>query len=357
MKDTHFLEREPIAGLYEWFADETAPTSPVWERLCRWVARTPEVNARLDALPGQARQPNRFLGAVRFLGGPTEPGPAFVAWLDQAWPQVEEVVLTRTTQTNEPGRCAVIAPLLASLPQPVALLELGASAGLCLLPDRYGYRFHRAEGMPQLADAGGPSRVSHGSAAGPDAPVLESAVVGEAPGDPATVRVVGRLGIDLNPLDVRDADTRRWLRALVWPGEEDREERLAAALDVAAADPPPLRRADLPDDPATLVGETVAELAAAYPGATVVVQHSAALAYLDRSARSAAVAAIRGSGARWISMEGMAVVPGITEMVEPVLGPPPGGTPFVLSLDGVPQAWVQAHGRWAAWAGATAPGR
>ena len=50
-------------------------------------------------------------------------------------------VLARATQTNEAGRCAVLLPFLAELPQPLALLEVGASAGLCLLPDRYSYRY------------------------------------------------------------------------------------------------------------------------------------------------------------------------------------------------------------------------
>ncbi len=51
---------------------------------------------------------------------------------------------TRSTQTSEPGRCATLLLLLARLPQPLALLEVGASAGLCLLPDRYGYDYQVA---------------------------------------------------------------------------------------------------------------------------------------------------------------------------------------------------------------------
>lgn len=321
MKDNHFLEREPIDGLYRWMAGETADSSPAWERMCLWVAETPEVRDRLDALPGMARQPNRFLAAIRFLDGPTEPGEDFLAWVDREWPAIESVILTRTTQTNEPGRCAVTAPILASLPQPVALLELGSSAGLCLLPDRYA-----AAGL-----------------------TFPSEVTGVPPGEARDLVVAGRLGVDLNPLDVTDADTRRWLRALIWPGEEDREERLAAALEIAAQHPPELRRADLTEDPQALIGGLVEALRAAHPGATPVVLHSAALAYLDRDDRGAVTSAIRASGARWVSMEGMKVVPEIAPRVAR-LGEPPSPTAFVLSLDGQPLGFSQAHGRWVRWA-------
>lgn len=321
VKDTSFLATEPIDALYRWFADETAATSPVWERLCRWIADTPQVHERLGALPGEARQPNRFLAAVRYLDGPTEPGPTFLAWFEQEWPQVEELVLTRTTQTNEPGRTAVTAQVLASLPQPVVLLELGASAGLCLLPDRYA-----AAGL-----------------------LFPCEVSGRSPGDPADLVVAGRLGVDRNPLDVTDQDTRRWLRALVWPGEEDREERLAAALDIAAEDPPEVRAADLTRAPHEVIADLLGELRHTHPEATPVVLHSAFLAYLDRPGREAVVAAIRDSGARWVSFEGIKVVPGIEERVGR-LGEQPAPTTFVVSLDGEPLGWSQAHGRWVRWA-------
>ena len=55
--------------------------------------------------PGDARE---VAAVVRFLCGPTEPGSDFVAWLDECWAEVEHVILTRTTQTNEPARCAAL---------------------------------------------------------------------------------------------------------------------------------------------------------------------------------------------------------------------------------------------------------
>lgn len=336
MREGHYFERTPIDELYRWFAAESAATSPTWQRLCLWIAETPDVNARLGALPGQARQPNRLLAAVRYLKGPTAPGPAFRGWLDEHWEEVSRIVTSRTTQTNEPGRLAVLAPVFASLPQPVALLELGTSAGLCLLPDRYAYRYD-----------GGPVR--RPAAATPTAPVLEADTEGTAPGDPASLVVAGRRGVDANPLDSRDEDTRRWLRSLVWPDEDDRETRLASALRIAAHDPPPVRRADVAVEPDALVGELLGELRRAAPDATPVVFHSAMMAYLDRDHRRAVRDAIVASGTRWVSFEGTRVVDGIDERAPGLGEPPPWGT-FLVALDGEPVGWAQAHGRRVRWA-------
>ena len=52
MKGAHAYAAMPIDELYRWFAGEADPTSPTWGDLCRWVADTPELLARLDALPG-----------------------------------------------------------------------------------------------------------------------------------------------------------------------------------------------------------------------------------------------------------------------------------------------------------------
>lgn len=299
MKGAHAYATMPMDELYRWFAGEAEPTSPTWGDLCRWVADTPTLLTKLDALPGLKRQPNLFLGAIRYLDGPLVGGPHFLAWAEANWPSIEALILSRFTQTNEPGRSAVLAPVFASLPQPVALFELGASAGLCLIPDRY----------PWL--------------------------------DVKGLQVAHRQGLDANPLDASDPADARWLRSLVWPGETAREERLAAALAVAASDPPPVKRGSLPDD----LGEFLAEaLRQAQGPVTPVVFHSATLAYLARPERDEVVAQIRASGVRWVSFEGPTVV---TELRGKV--PDDGRPHFVLALDGEPVARCSPHGGWVDW--------
>nr|WP_275311681.1 DUF2332 family protein [Streptomyces yunnanensis] len=54
-----------------------------------------------------------------------------MTWVVTHWDEVSSLMLVRLTQTNESARCATLLPVLATLPQPLALIEVGASAGLC----------------------------------------------------------------------------------------------------------------------------------------------------------------------------------------------------------------------------------
>ena len=323
MQDTHFYAATPIPELYRWFAGEAAPTSPIWEDVCLYIADHAGLAELLDSLPGRKRQPNLFLAAIRYLGGPVSPGEPLASWARDNWGEIRALILSRATQTNEPGRTAVLAPLLASLPQPVALLEVGASAGLCLIPDRYRYSFD--------------GELVAGINAAPDAPVMQCRVEGELPGSPSELRIASRLGLDLNPLNAADPDDARWLRALVWPGEEEREQRLVAALGAAAVDPPTVLGGSAPADLRLL-------LDAIPDGATPVILHSATLAYLARPDRDAFVDAVRGAGVRWVSFEGPTVVTSLKGRA-----PDPGLPHFIVGLDGDPVAVASPHGGWVRW--------
>ena len=141
------------------------------------------------------------------------------------------MMIARATQTNEPARCAALLPVLARLDGPLALVEVGASAGLCLYPDKYSYEYD-------------------GRQVGARSPVhLASTTTGDMPLPDRLPHVVARVGIDLNPLDPADRDDRSWLRALVWPGPlaEDRLRRLDAAAELAGREPARMLRGDLMD--------------------------------------------------------------------------------------------------------------
>lgn len=327
MKTTRYWESAAIPELYEWFATEVQPSSPAWARVSRQVASTPSIAARLDALPAAARQPNLFLGACKFLGGPLDADPSLPDWVASHWPQIERLVTTRFTQTNEVGRCAVIAPVLASLPQPIALIEVGMSAGLGLFPDLYGYRWTLEDGT--VVTGGTPSEVT-----------IECRVTGT--GLPLEVpNVAWRAGIDRNPLDPEDPDDAAWLRALVWPGEEVREQRLAGALRTVAGHDALRVAGDITD---ALPGV----IAAAPRDATVVVVHSATLAYLPRDARMRHLELLSELGVHWVTNEGTKVVPAVRDVLPAGFTDDPRPC-FVLALDGAPLARVGSHGQWLDW--------
>ncbi|GAB7047044.1 DUF2332 domain-containing protein [Catenuloplanes indicus] len=294
---------------YAAFAQEACGVSPVYEGLARAVAGDAELLALIDGLPEAKRQPNLLFGTVRLLGGPVESWAGFRAFVVERWNAVAREMRARITQTNEAGRCALLLPVLASLPQPLALLEVGASAGLCLYPDRYSYRY-------------GPHALGDG------VPVLhcESDLLPSR-----RPEVVWRAGIDLNPLDVRSAADLAWLDALIWPEHEHRRTRLRQAAAVVAADPPLLVRGDLV--------EALPSLAARAPaGATLVVFHTSVLYLVPPEPRAAFVSLVRSLPGHWISNEAPDVLtPGAA-------GPPP-GYHNMLALDGRPLAWTRGHGQ------------
>jgi hypothetical protein len=314
--DAH--EAEETAEFYRGFAGQEARgRSRLYEQLTRGVSDDPDVVSLLVQLPRPLRQPNLLLGVVRFKFGTVAGYPEFRDLVIENWDEVSAEILVRRTQTNEPARCATLLPVLVSLPQPLALIEVGASAGLCLLPDRYRYDYG--------SDPIGPA----------ESPVMLRCEAGTAPPE-RLPEIAWRAGIDIAPIDVTDESATAWLEALVWPGEGDRLERLRAALAVAREDPPPLFRRDIRDG----IGDVVRS---APEGTTVVVFHTAVLAYLPREARAAFAAEVSGLPAVWLSNEGPRVLPEIAAKVgEEAMSAHPGD--FVLARDGEPVAWTDPHG-------------
>ncbi len=232
--------------------------------------------------------------------------------------------LTTAPQTNEVGRAAVLLGGLLEISSiyglPVRLLEIGASAGLNLLVDRYRF------------DLGA------GTWGDPHSPLLvRSHWTGEVPDLGADLDVRSRRGCDLHPLDATSADDQVTLRSFVWADQVRRLERLDAALGVAASVPPEIDTADasrwLPE-----------QLSHPTPGAVTVVQHSVVMSYLAptrrhqvmTSVRAAGEAATRDAPLAWLRYE-------------------PAPRTFELRLALWPQgvdlllAEAHAHGHWAHW--------
>lgn len=359
--------RDLLADLRVWARDIPVQGSDRYGAICAGLADDPARAALLlEARPG-FQNPLILLAAVHHLlltGTRHELGawyatvageparaiddglyPAFAAFVDAHRERLAALVASRTTQTNEARRTVVTLPAFGlvarAAERPLALLEVGASAGLNLLVDRYAFRI----GEREAGDAASLARFS-------------ADVEGDLhPPVPPSVEVAWRRGLDLSPLDVRDPDTREWLRALVWPEHPDRLAMLDAALAVARRDPPIIERGDLVEDLAPLAAQAPPAAEAA-----LTVVSTWTLAYLPPERRRAFVARLAELAAS--ATRPVWLVAGEAESVlasmEVGLGtmPADGFGPSTLSLhrfdpDGAREhrllAEAHPHGRWIRW--------
>ena len=257
-----------VAHRFRQFAEREAQAllSPLYSRLCRGIATDAEVLAlAATAQPGQP-VPNLLLGTVHYLllrgvqhplaafypslthtpDQMHDPYPAFRRFCLEESEAICELVATRRVQTNEIGRCACLLPAFELIAQeeqraPLSLIEVGASAGLNLLWDRYGYRYENGQTCGRA-----------------DSPVqITCAVSGKNALPLPTIlpAVATRVGLDIHPIDLSDPDAVLWLRALIWPEHLERAERLQKAREIAQLEPPPV----LAGDALTLLPEVVAQ--------------------------------------------------------------------------------------------------
>lgn len=303
-----------------WAEVEARGVSDLYFDWATGVAADDDVVKLIDELPATKRQPNLVFASARMAGVPLVPFHEARTEFVARWNAVRAVALTHATQTNEVRRCAVLLPELAKITGPIALLEVGASAGLCLYPDKYAYRFITESGVDELAPSSGSTVV------------LETELRGR-PAPTHLPEIVWRAGIDLNPLDVADSASLEWLETLVWPEHDERRRNLHAAGSLVAEERPLLVAGDLYEE-----FEKVVALAPA--DAALVVFHSAVLVYLSPDARESFVGKVRASGAVWISNEGKSVLPEVAAQL-----PADADNGTVLAVNGTPVAIVGPHGQ------------
>jgi hypothetical protein len=278
--------------------------------ICRGVADDAEVLALLDIAPAPQRRPLLLLAAVHYLllsgaqhrlaayydtvanlrGLPYEPPgdditPAFTEFCRAHRAELEALIATRRTQTNEVGRCTALLPGLchvASLhgwDEPLSLLDLGTSAGLNLLFDDYAYTYLSDDGGATMRTGDQTSAVTLecSSRLGLEhLPELRLPVMAE------------RVGLDLSPVDPCSDNEALWLLACQWPDNPVRFARLRAALDNvrSVSHPPRLERGDMVSD--------VPRIAASmHDSGPLVVFHSWVAAYLDEDEQRTLSTAVR----------------------------------------------------------------
>jgi hypothetical protein len=243
-----------LARRFEWHAKNiygisSINSSPLYAQLSMEIATDPSILALVAAADLSQQVSNLLLGAVHFLllsgmtspladyypSLSTNPRPRheayryFRAFCFERVDEIRQLVTTQRVQTNEVGRCTALLPAFGIIAKrsgnrPLALAEIGPSAGLHMLWDKYGYDYGES-----------------GYAGNSESPVQLFCIhQGNIhPPLPDTLPTVSyRIGIDLAPVDVRDDIAIRWLRALIWPEHTDRAHLLEQAVQIARLDPP-----------------------------------------------------------------------------------------------------------------------
>jgi hypothetical protein len=270
-------------------------------RLCRLVsARLTDdspIGKRILSWPGDTTSagdsvPLRLAGTLHalVLNGLNQPladvYPPHQADDDTLWAAVSSALIDNQTfmqdrlnsapQTNEVRRSGALLPgfltITSMLNLPLKLSEIGASAGLNLQWDRYGY---------QLGDFvwGGPSKV-----------ILAPEWQGPTPPS-AAITVAERAGCDLNPLDPTSVEDQMRLFAYIWPDQADRLARTKAALDIATSNNLSVTRADAVD-------WLKLRLAEPHDGQVHVIYHSVAWQYLPDALKAKGEDLIAEAGER-----------------------------------------------------------
>ncbi len=345
-----------LSDLWTYFAEhECGEYSRLYARICETVAADAGVLDLIRAAPPTSHQPNVLLAAVHYLllGGLDHPlaavyagdsdadaGPLFVDVCLSHRAEILALLATRHTNTNEVGRSAVIGPALTAVAQrmgaPLGLVDVGCSAGLNLLCDRYLLDY-RAHGTTGPANAG---------------VRIECEVVGGTmPVSSQLPEIRVRIGLDREPMDLTDESNARWLLACIWP-DTGRLPRARSAIAAAQLSPPDLVTGDAVEDITAVVLGLPAEV-------TPVVVTTWVLAYLPYARRTefheTLAAASRTRPLAWVSAEGVGVVDAFAGITPPVdsnrtdasiLG-------LVTFVEGraTPEllGFVQPHGAWIDW--------
>jgi len=300
--------------VYRHFGEvDAAGTSPLYERVAVALGESDEALRAIEAAPARRRHPTMILAALHDLAlagrapalaaayADADGDAAARAAIDTVVRMADAVVavaVRRRIRSNETGRCAVLYPAITEAARrvgatAVGLIDVSCSAALNLNVDRVGIAYGNGQ---SLGDPSSPVQMS-------------STAVGDRPiPTRAMPEVAARIGVDLDPFDVTDADDARWLRACVPPDQPERSARLDSEMALAATARPLL----LPGEPVEALPDALAHVPA---DALPVVITTWALSRLPLENRLRFLQRLDGAATArsvtWVSVEGVGVAPAI----------------------------------------------
>ncbi len=344
-----------IAQVYRHFAElDAVGKSPLYEHVAVALSESEEARRAIATAPKPKQHPTVILAALYDLAlagrapalaaayGAADGDAAAVAAVDTLVRMTDSVVaiaVRHETRTNETGHCAVLYPAIAEATRrvgakSVGLIDVGCSAGLNLNVDRVGITYSNGQFL------GDPSSLVQ----------MSSSIVGDRLLPTRSIpEVVVRLGVDVDPLDVTDADDTRWLRACLGPDQSERVTSLETEMALAATAPPRLLQGDalevVPDALAGVPADALPVVTTTWTLSQLPL--ASRLRFLHRLDEAASTRSVA-----WVSVEGVGVAPTI-----PTLGDRRASGHSIIGLAVFDRSHVRAEaigrcwskGRFLAW--------
>lgn len=313
--------------------EAVSPTYAAWAR-----SLDPALVALLDEVPEQQRQPELFFAVARRLGAdPADPG-ALRAIGREARPALVTALASATVQANDPRRLGPVVPLFAALaeraPRPLGLVDAGAAAGLCSIPDRVTLD-HR------VGPEGGAVRMH----TAPEDPSIRLVVdvTGDVPAPASSPISIGaRVALDPNPIDLSADGAFDRLVEAVPPEAVDRTALMRQAARATLA-VPPVRLVG------TLPGDLDRALDALPDGVEPVVLTTGTLVYVPGAERQRFVDRVRERGVHWIALERTGILRGVAATVPDDVDPADPDAFATASIDGTAVAVSDPFGTRVRW--------
>ncbi len=321
------------------YAERIAPVSPSYAAWAR--SADEDLVALLDAVPEQQRQPELVFAVARRLGAdPSDPG-SLRALGREARPALVTALTTATVQANDPRRLGPVVPVLQALaaaaaqagdPRPLGLVDAGAAAGLCSVPDRVTLDHRGPDGVVRV----------HTAVAEPSVHLTVEASGTVPEPTTATVRIGARVALDPNPIDLAEPGAFDRLVEAVPPEATDRTALMREAARATLAVPPVRIRGVLP-------GDLDRALDALPDGVRPVVLTTGTLVYVPGPDRQRVVDRLAERGVHWVALERTGILRGVAATLPDDVDATEPDAFATVSLDGVALAVCDPFGVRVRW--------